>query len=43
MKKINITYRAYPALAGRAIHYKSSLVPRCGLFAAIPYASPNFL
>ncbi len=23
---------------GRAIRYKSSLVPRCGLSAAIPYA-----
>lgn len=23
---------------GRAIRYKSSLMPRCGLFAAIPYA-----
>jgi len=23
---------------GRAIRYKSSLVPRCGLFATIPHA-----
>ncbi|CDN74514.1 hypothetical protein E18064_30011 [Elizabethkingia anophelis] len=26
------------APTGRAIRYKSSLVPRCGLFTAIPHA-----